>query len=98
MVAIQKLFETVKGKKTYNTLGGRSQFTAETRNGRLYIITSSGKEHHVTESLAKAVANRYEKSLPHKKHLASNYVDPAWPNCPNRILSPYVARLIKDYK
>lgn len=88
------MIQTVKGKKTYNALGGRAQFTAETRNGRLYIITSSGKEYQVTESLVKAVANRYKESLPDKKHNASNYGYPAWPNCPNFILSPYVARLI----
>ena len=96
MTPTDRLRNIVGNRRTFDTLGGRSEFTAEYRNNRLIIINSSGNEYEVSEELAKAVRNRYESSPVNNKYKASNYVDPVWQNCPNRIVSPYVARIFKE--
>ena len=96
MSPINRLRKIVGNRRTFDTLGGRSKFTVENCNSRLIIINSSGNEYEVSEELANAVSNRYESSPINNKYKASNYVDPVWQNCPNRIVSPYVARILKE--
>ncbi|MDB4442097.1 hypothetical protein N9219_01605 [bacterium] len=96
MTPINRLRNIVRNRRTFDTLGGKSKFTLENRSNRLIIINSSGNEYEVSEELAKAVSDRYESSPINNKYKASNYVDPVWQNCPNRIVSPYVARILKE--
>ena len=97
MTAIDRLRNIVRNKNDFDTLGGRSKFKAEINNNNCLIITiSSDKEFEVSDALAAAVLKRYESSSNGEKYMTSNYTDPAWQDCPNRIVSPYVARIFKE--
>jgi len=80
----------------FNTLGGKSKFTVENINNHLIITNSSGKKFKVTDDLAEAVLSRYESSPITVRNKTSNYTDPGWRDCPNRIVSPYVARIFSE--
>ncbi len=76
------------------TLGGRSSFTVTNRNRVVTIINSRGRELILTDVLVSIVLDRY-KSLPIERRLmSSEYVDPKWPDVPNRVFCFYIARLI----
>jgi len=96
MTPIERLLNIVGDGRDFVTLGGRSHFRAENRGTRLIIINSSGNEYEVSAELAAAVLDRYETFPIEDRYRASNYVDPAWLNCPNRIVSPYVARIFQQ--
>ena len=78
------------------TLGGESQFTVVNQGGTVVIINSSGKTHTLDDALVAAVFQRYNTLAADRQLMAGEYVDPNWQECPNRIFSPYVARVI-DY-
>jgi hypothetical protein len=65
-------------------------------NFRIFGYYGTHTKYEVSEELAMAVSNRYESSLINSKYKVSNYVDPIWQNCPNRVVSPYVARIMKE--
>lgn len=41
---------------------------------------------------------RYKKALSEHRILASYYTDPKWPESPNRVVAPWVMRLIHFYE
>ncbi len=81
---------------TLTTLGGESQFTVFNQGSAVVIVNSSGKVHTLDDALVAAVYQRYSTLAANRKLMAGDYVDPNWPQCPNRIFAPYIARLI-DY-
>jgi hypothetical protein len=80
--------------KILTTLGGESQFTVVNQGGAVVIINSLGKIHTLDDALVAAVFQRYSTLASHRRMMADDYVNPNWPQCPNRIFAPYVARLI----
>ena len=81
--------------KQLPTLGGRSSFTVRVTHGRVELGTSRGGVLVLSQELLSCVSNR-RKSLPVSiRNISSQYVDPTWCGCPNRVFSPYVAALIR---
>ena len=96
MKEIEQLRSIVSGKRIFDTLGGRSKFKIEFDNNHIIIITSSGKQYKVNDELVSSVFYRFKTSSIAKRYTTSNYTDPLWPDCPNRVLSPYIARIFKE--
>jgi hypothetical protein len=84
------------GVSTVETLGRRSHFIV-TRDRNGIMITNSGKSSQLlTEAHLDAVCRRYTSLLKSgRQHMASEYVDPNWPERPSRIFSPYVASIVR---
>ena len=81
--------------KQLPTLGGRSSFTVRVTHGRVELVTSRDGVLVLSQELLRSVSNR-RKSLPVSiRNISSQYVDPTWCGCPNRVFSPYVAALIR---
>jgi hypothetical protein len=81
---------------TLATLGGDSYFTVVNQGGEVIIINSGGSVLALDDAHVLAVFNHYNTLPADRRLMAGEYVDPLWPQCPSRIFSPYVARLI-DY-
>lgn len=96
MERLMNIVSNIEGGRTFIGLGGRATFTAENRNDHLYIINSRGNEYEVSEALAKTILERYEASSPSDRCKTSNYTDPTWKGCPNRVYSPYVAAIFRE--
>ena len=96
MTTLEKLLNIVGNGRTLDTLGGRKKFKAQCRGSRLIITPSSGKQCRVTEEVARRVEARFVFLLAEHKYEAGHYVRPRWQDCPNNILSPYIARILKE--
>ena len=81
---------------TLPTLGGESSFHVVNERGVVIIINSSGTQHKLNDAHVLSVYNRYTVLAAGRRLMASEYVDPNWPERPNRIFSPYLARVL-DY-
>ena len=83
-----------EGQTVLPTLGGRKSFTVVKHGGNVSIRNSGDNTLQLNDAHVAAVFERY-LDLPAPRHLkAGNYVDPNWGEVPNRIFSPYVAKLI----
>ncbi len=84
-------------EKKYSTYSGRSYFFVTTKGNSFEITNSNNKTRLIHEAEFAIVLARYEE-LKRKKmqQKSSYYTDTHWKNngCPNRIFSPYLARLI----
>jgi len=80
-----------------NTLGGNSSFQFFYLNGVLNIISSQNILYIVPDNVFATVYVRYFVLGVNERWHAQNYVNPNWDNCPNRNLSPWVARIIKYF-
>jgi hypothetical protein len=78
------------------TFGGKSSFLVVNRGEIVVITNSSGSQLRLDAAYVNLVYNRYISLTTRKRFMASEYVDPKWPipSNPNRIFSPYVARII----
>ena len=79
---------------TLTTLGGESVFSVVNHGGIIRIINSAGSHHKLDDLHVHEVYLRYQSLSATKRLMASEYVAPKWPARPNRIFSPYVARII----
>jgi hypothetical protein len=83
------------------TLGERRNFTAwfDRSNSSLVITTSSGKTHKplAFESIEK-IFQRYLQAPPDKRHMPSYYEIQTWEDAPDKIRTPYVPAIIRDFK
>lgn len=76
-----------------NNLGGRSSFSVHNYGNKLSIVNSSGAICEVNQDLIDKIWERYT-SLPESRRFnASQYVHPSWPECPNMVFSPLIARI-----
>jgi hypothetical protein len=79
-------------------LGGRGEFEISVSgNNGVCTPQRTMNPHQFTKDQAKQVWERFRK-LPFNKRLkAGQYVDPNWPQCPNRNCSPWIAAAIRDF-
>jgi len=96
MTAMERIQGIIGDGKTMDTLGGNSSFSVESYGNNIIIKTSSGYQYKVGEGIVNDVVRRYESLPLNQKHMASYYVRPRWPNCPNNRVSPYIARILKE--
>jgi hypothetical protein len=80
---------------TLTTLGGDSYFTVVNQGGEVIIINSGGSVLALDDAHVLAVFNRYNALPPARRLMAGDYVDPNWPQRPNRIFSPLLANLVE---
>jgi len=96
-----ELLSIHNSEKKYSTLGGRSYFFVINKSNSLEITNSKNKIRLIQEDEFAIVFARYEELK--KKNMqqkSSYYTDTHWKNngCPNRIFSPYLARLIDSHQ
>jgi hypothetical protein len=78
------------------TLGGKSSFLVVNKGGIVVITNSSGRQLILDAAHVNLVYGRFISLTGRRQLMAGEYVDPKWPipPNPNRIFSPYVARII----
>lgn len=96
MSALQRLRTIVGDRMTLDTLGGKRKFQALSRGSSLIIIPSSDKQYRVTADIARKVSERFDSLPANQRYRAGQYVRPYWADCPNNILAPYIARILKE--
>ena len=82
---------------SFNTLKNRSRFRVNVIGDLLVITNSSGSQYKVTELLFNKVLQRFNTLNQNDRFTSSQYTDPTWVECPNRITSVYIAAIIKQY-
>jgi hypothetical protein len=96
-----ELLSKHNSENKYSTLSGRSYFYVITKGNSFEITNSKNKTRLIHEAEFAIVFARYEE-LKRKKmqQKSSYYTDTHWKNsgCPNRIFSPYLARLIDSHQ
>jgi hypothetical protein len=93
-----KILNQINKKIKIKTLGGRSSFWVEKIGNKFQIINSSNNIYPVDSSLFQLVFQRYKALNIEDRFKASQYTDPNWVNCPNRVASVYIAALIKYFE
>lgn len=92
-----ELLSIHNSENKYSTLSGRSYFFVIAKGSSLEITNSNNRTRLIDEAEFDIVYSRYEELKKKKQQQKSSYyTDSHWKNsgCPNRIFSPYVARLI----
>jgi hypothetical protein len=77
-------------------LGGRKHFRFFYADGSLWIISGPGRIYQVDDQLFSAVVARYEQLPSDKRSVAVEFND-RWPGCTDRILSPWIGRIVQFY-
>jgi hypothetical protein len=82
-----------------NNFGKRAHFLFDYENGALVIIPSDGKGAPiiVSEEIFETVLIRYNNLHAGLRTIATQFGN-KWPECPNFVLCPYVARIIHHYQ
>jgi hypothetical protein len=75
-------------------LGGKSSFEVINNGNKLTIRNSSGTTLLLNQKLLDAVWCRYQSLPKPKRYQAGQYVPSNWKECPNKIFSPLIARII----
>lgn len=96
-----KLFNQIlynhQKKQKYPTLGGKSFFHVKTKGENLEITNTKNRIRLVGYREFEVIFSRYKELQKTKKeNKVAFYTDTHWENhiCPNRIFSPYVAKII----
>ena len=93
-----KILSLTKKNVKIQTLGKRSFFWVE-RNGNIFqIINSNNKTYPIDLELFELVLERYKSLKIEIRFKTSQYTDPKWRDCPNRVASVYVAAIIRYYE
>jgi hypothetical protein len=92
------LLAKLKPCKKFNTLGGRSEFEACNAGGTLVIKNSKNRKYRISEDFYGKVLKRYHKLGSNEKRFSKNYNQPAWPECPGTIQSPYLPAIWEQSK
>jgi 2-hydroxy-3-keto-5-methylthiopentenyl-1-phosphate phosphatase len=93
-----KILSQLNKKIKIQSLGKRSFFWAE-KNGNVFqIINSKNKTYPVDLELFKLILERYKSLKIEIRFKTSQYTDPKWRDCPNRVASVYVAAIIRYYE
>ena len=98
--AFWKWLQKNGGTNGYPTknLGGRGKFKIKaSENNGTCTPQSSGKSYPFTKDQAEKVWGQFRNLPLNEKLMAGRYVDPKWPQCPNRICSPWIAASIRDF-
>lgn len=97
---INQLIATLRGVKTIQikTLGKRSCFSVHIKRDTIVIINSKNNCYNLVQSDLDRVNKRLESLDKTRQRMSSEYVDPKWPERPNRIFSPYIAALLLHLK
>ena len=93
-----KILNQINKKIKIKTLGGRSYFWVEKIGNKFQIINSSINIYLVDSSLFQLVFQRYKALKIDDRFKSSQYTDPKWVNCPNRVASVYIAAIIKHFE
>jgi hypothetical protein len=83
----------------FPTLGRRSQFLAQynLQKNSIKIKNSKNKECEIKKTDLWRIFERYFNAPLEKRHRASYYTDPKWPDTPNRIFAPYIPAVIRHW-
>ena len=82
-----KILSLINKKVKIQTLGKRSFFWVE-RNGNVFqIINSKNKTYPIDLELFKLILERYKYLKIEIRFKTSQYTDPKWRDCPNRVAS-----------
>ena len=92
-----KILNQINKKIKVKTLGGRSYFWVEKIENSLQIINSSNNIYPVDSPLFHLIFQRFKALNIEDRFKSSQYTDPNWANCPNRVASVYIAALIKYF-
>lgn len=92
---IHKLFAGSQIVQLRN-LGGRKHFRFFYADGSLWIISGPGRIYQVDDQLFSAVVARYEQ-LPLNRRSVVVEFNNRWPECPNQILCPWIARIVQFF-
>jgi hypothetical protein len=92
----KKLLITHTAKKRYLTLGGRSFFYVHSNEDLLIITNSKNKIYLVDKFLFNLIFDRYYSLKEIYRFKATYFTIPKWKSCPKKIISPYVAMIIKE--
>ena len=90
----------LKSPVKIRTLGGRSIFTAgfDRSNSSLVITTSSGKTRSTFAFEAiDRIFQRYVEAPADKRHMPSYYEIQTWDDAPDKIRTPYVPAIIREF-
>lgn len=80
------------------TLQNRSSFFVERKGSIFQIVNSKNKIYPIDLELFNIILKRYNSLKNETKHnISSQYTDPTWENCPNRVSSVYVAAIIRYF-
>lgn len=93
--------EELTNPKWINSLGGKTHFTVTMifDSGQFFKIDygQRGKTGFMPLDQVRVIWDRYI-SLGNRKHVTGEYTDPKFRETPNRILAPYVAAVIREFK
>jgi len=84
----------------FETLGQTSFFNTIVIENDIVIISSTGGEYRINETLFSQVQDRYEylaAERPELVHVTTEFGD-NWNECPNNRSCPYIAAIIRDFK
>lgn len=84
------------GQMKFRTLGGRANFIAHNNNCKLYITNRNDIEYAVKTDIFRQVYDRFQASDEPNRYMTSQYTDPAWQDCPQRIICPYIAAIFRE--
>ena len=81
-------------------MAGRSEFEAEMSDDRKSLFIKFGEKGNSGFLLFDKVSVVWDRywALEQNKYKTGHYSDPKWKKTPNRILSPYIAALIRDFE
>ena len=78
------------------TLGRRSKFSVLKKGSEYFVSNSSGEEYPINPYID-SVHARYTAATTATREMTSHYTDPAWPECPHRIVAPYIAAILREH-
>jgi hypothetical protein len=94
-VTFRMFIERLEEISVFQTLGNRSSFQVTNLNGHITITNSRGNVFELDDTHVSSVSNRYLELFNRNRHLiTSEYTDPNWEDVPNRIFSPYIAKIV----
>ena len=92
-----KILKQINKKVKISTLGKKSFFWLDKKGSELQIINSSNNKYSIDLKLFQLVLQRYNSLNIEDRFKASQYTDPKWKNCPNRVASVYIAAIILHF-
>jgi len=79
------------------TLRGRSFFTIKVGGTQTNLQVIINNYQPVNSALVEKVYQRFFELEDTSRLMTGNYTDPKWQECPNRIISPYIAQLVRQW-